>query len=120
MKVFLIIFLFLSINSFAKASVKSCTGTVRYCDEFGICTDDYFYLYAYQVTQIRDGELRDIRSRLRIRGALGEAADYQFNYELYQNRVVYIGQEFDLAIPISSNDSVFYRNKLGKWEELCP
>lgn len=111
---------FFSYQTFAGVSVKSCTGDIRYCDEFGICTDDYFYLYSYQVTKIVSGELRSVRSRLRLRGSIGLAEDYESTLEIFEGRVVYLGKDFDLAIPIQTQDSVLYRNKNLAWEELCP
>ena len=119
MKTLIVIFLLFSLNSFAGVSVKSCTGDIRYCDEFGICTDDYFYLYSYQVTKIVDGDLRSVRSRLRLRGSIGATEDYKSTLEVFEGRVVYLGKDFDLAIPIRSLDSVLYRNKNLAWEELC-
>lgn len=112
----------LLISSFSVSAgvfVKSCTGTIKYCDDLGICTDDYFYLYAYQSTTVINGELRNLRSRLRLRGALGVADDYNQTVEIYEQRVVYTGLDFDLAIPIESGNAILYRAKNSDWQKIC-
>lgn len=120
MKLILLLFSLISINAMAGVTVKSCTGDIRYCDEFGICTDDYYYLYAFQVATIEDGQIKKARFRFRMRGALGDAQDYQMSSELIDDKIVYLGLNFDLAIPLESQSSVLYRSKDAEWLELCP
>ena len=104
----------------ADVATKSCSGTIRYCDDFGICTDDYFYLYAYQSTLIRNGQIQRIRSRLRLRGSIGSVDDYYQTLELIDDRVTYLGLNYDLAIPVRSELSVLYRKKdSSEWNKLC-
>lgn len=120
MKSFLIIFTLFSFNVQSAVSVKSCTGEIRYCDDIGICTDDYFYFYSYQVVKLNNNKPSKVKSRLRTRGSIGSAKDYVLTLELHKNRMIYLGVDYDLAIPILSEDSVLYRIKGSDWDELCP
>lgn len=120
MKLMVLILMFITQNAFAGVTVKSCSGDIRYCDEFGICTDDYFYLYAFQVASVTNGQIKNVRSRFRMRGALGDAKDYELSFDLVDNKIIYTGLELDLAIPLQSDQSILYRNKKAQWQELCP
>ena len=121
LKYFFIASLFVSANSFAESMSKSCSGFMRYCDHNGICSDEYFYLYAYQYVKFRNGQLDRYRNRFNFRGyLLGEEDEYQYLGDYTTAHLIYQGPRFDLAIPWNEYESIYKIDPITRvWEVLC-
>jgi len=118
----LALFVFLiSSSAFAQSMTKSCNGFMRYCDEYGICSDEYFYLYAYQYVKFSRGQLDRYRYRFNFRGyLLGEEDDYTYSGLYTNSHLIYAGPNFDLAIPWNELESIYkIDHQTGMWEVIC-
>ena len=113
--------LIISQVSLAESMTKSCSGTTRYCDQYGICSDEYFYLYAYQYVNFRNGTLDRERHRFNFRGyILGEEDGYTFSGVTTNRHLIYTGPDFDLAIPWNEFVPIYMVHRdTGIWEVLC-
>lgn len=126
MKTFLWVFLFgFSVYAEANGSMtKTCSGRMRYCDKYGICSMEHYYLYAYQYIQINtDGSLRTHRYRFKMRDILGNKQDYIARDYVEGNHLVFDGPIFSIAIPWDSTLPFYYFQPnygVHEWQELCP
>ena len=119
----ILVFILSSLSlSYAQSMSKSCSGTMRYCDDLGICTDEYFYLYAYQYVKFSNGQLKRSRHRFNFRGyVLGEEDYYQFSGVVSENHLIYTGPDFDLAIPWDEQFPIYMvKRETEEWEKICP
>ncbi len=121
MKILVLALLFLSSSAYSESMTKSCNGTIQYCDEYGFCTDEHFYLYAYQYVQFYNGQLRSHRNRFKFRGfILGEEDDYSFSGQFTQDHLIYNGPNLDVAIPWNVQRSTYMiDHTTGAWSVLC-
>lgn len=119
--IFLLIMMF-SVSVYAESMSKSCSGTMRYCDPYGICTDEYYYLYAYQYVKFSNNQLKRHRHRFNFRGyVLGEEDNYTYSGQYTDSHLIYTGPNFDLAIPWDRSVPIFMiDHNTGVWDELCP
>ena len=124
-KIILFIFLMLSSQiAISSSMTKTCSGRMRYCDRYGICSQEHFYLYAYQnIILNSDGSLRKHKFKLKTRSILGDPQFYTARDIVEGDHLVFDGPDFSLAIPWSSNQPIFYfQPNFGvyEWQELCP
>lgn len=122
MKILILLMLF-SFSALADTVTKTCSGQMRYCDQYGICSMEHFYLYAYQnVSLNQDGSFRRLRYRLRTRSILGDASDYVPRTMAEGEYVIYDGPIFSVAVPWVSGLPLYYFQPnfgVNEWQELC-
>ena len=113
--------LLISSTGYAQSMSKSCSGFMRYCDQYGICSDEYFYLYAYQYVKFTGGNLDRHRHRFNFRGyLLGEEDQYTYSGNYISNHLIYNGPNFNLAIPWNDLESIYKIDHItGQWEVVC-
>lgn len=127
--VFLLVFSGAFANSDAITDVGSmsisCSGNVEICNRSQICSEQYFYLYAYQYAYISQGILQDENHNFHMSGFLGNPKDYVVQKKVSGKHLIYSNSEFSLAIPWkSSSDGVYFSQGLGgpgdiSWTLLC-
>lgn len=117
----LILLLLFSFSAWSQTMIKSCNGYTRYCDQYGVCSDEYFYLYAYVYVYFQQGKLKNHRVNFNFSGQiLGDEDDYLYSGQYTQSHLIYNGPNIDLAVPWDDRESIYaIDHHSGQWEVLC-
>ena len=113
----ILVLMFTSVVS-AAVTTKTCSGRMRYCDKYGICTQEHYYLYVNQNYSSSQG----LKYKFKMRSILGNKGDYKPRNAPVDNHIIYDGPVFSLAIPIEGHLPLFYFQPhfgVNQWQELC-
>lgn len=121
----LIMGLFFTFSFLAEASsvTKTCSGQIRYCDRYGICAGEHYYLHVYQyLTTNPDGSIKNHRYKFKMRDIVAPKEDYIPRDFIEGDHLVYDGPKFSFAIPVDGTKPIYYFQPnfgVDEWQELC-
>lgn len=124
----LLAFLILTMTSVgyaADGTTSECEGEFNVCDNStGICTKEYFYIYAHQYADVYDDIVKSESHSFSFSGILGDKDSYKLEPRARGPHLIYVGKTFNLAIPYKdAKDGVYMSQGVAGpsagWVRLC-